>query len=157
MIQKLAQVAEDEAETELDFVEAQRAIQVLQDQADELRRKAHQALEKKRLLQQRRLRLRKDANLLSERERKMFARELASIEEMEKLEAEAAERTSASASASAPEGLPTGSFGPSVPDVLDPNPLLSGFALSPVPSEFLGMEIPADWSFSQLLDTEDTA
>ena len=73
----------------------------------------------------------------------MYARELASIEEMEKLEAEAA---AGSAAASEPD--PSGS---SVPVVHDPFP--PGFGLSPVPSEFLGMEIPADWSFSQLIGT----
>lgn len=135
-------------DAELDFEEAQRALSKLHESMAALQHQASLALEKKRQLRQRRLRLRKEANLLTSREREMFARELASIEEMEKLEEEA--------SASAVVGSsPNQSSGSLVPDVLDP--AVAGFALSPVPSEFLGMGLPEDWSLSQYLNTDGTA
>lgn len=113
------------------------------------------ALEERRLaVQTRRLeilsrkrRLRKEANLLSSRESEMFAREFESIEEMEKLEEEAAQ-----ASQVVP---PTGSSEPSVP--CGPDLSASESALSPFPSEWLEMEIPPDWSFAQYLHTGGTA
>lgn len=136
----LAQVAEDEADAELDAEEVERALEAIQKRLQAVR-------ERKRTLRERRIRLRQKANLLTSREREMFARELASIEEMEKLEAEAGlggedRPPTESGESSGPGGLPDG---------------LDASGLSPVPSELLGMDIPADWSFSQLLHTGDNA
>jgi hypothetical protein len=107
------------------------------------------ALEKKRILHAERLRILKQEKLLSSRERKMFARELALIEELERLETEAAVKE-AQAPTEESVGELSGPSGPADASAFD-------FGLSPVPSEFLGLEIPGDWSFSDFLAVGGTS
>ena len=76
----------------------------------------------------------------------MFSQELASIKEIEKLEAEAG-----LGGEDHPPTESSGSLGPGAQE--DP---IANFALSPVPSELLRMDIPIDQSFSQLLYTGDS-
>jgi len=72
-------VAAEEAEVEAEFV------------ISELEKKAQEALLRKQELRSRKLRLRKQLGLLSQKEENLFASELASIEEVERLEREASE------------------------------------------------------------------
>jgi hypothetical protein len=106
--------------------------------------------ERKLALISRRLRLRKEANLLTSKEKILFEKELASIEEVEKLEAEAAKASASSGSSSVPSGS-------SAPCAQADDLASFGLAVSPVPSEFLGLDLPDDWSYSQFLDTGGTA
>jgi hypothetical protein len=106
--------------------------------------------QKKETLLSRRLRLRKEANLLTSKEKILFEKELASIEEVEKLEAEAAKASASSGSSSVPSGS-------SAPCAQADDLASFGLAVSPVPSEFLGLDLPDDWSYSQFLDTGGTA
>jgi len=126
---KLAQVAEDEADTALEFAVAQQKLSL--------------ALEKMRTLRNRRLRLRREAGLLSDREKSMFAKELASIEEVERLEREQEKGRSDV----------SGSLGSSEPPLSAADSELLDF----VSSDFLSEGLPPDWSFSQLLGSPNTA
>jgi len=114
--------------SETDWANLRKLKKSVQEQLDEVELRASQLhLELAAIaaqmstLSSRRLRLRKEAGLLSEKEKEMFARELASIEEVERLEAAAAESSKASVS--------------------DPS----------LPAEFLVDGLPTDFDFSCLL------
>ena len=77
--------------------------------------------------------------MLTKREKEIYARELASIKELERLKAEI---PSAGESSSPPTFLPlSGSV--ELPNVSDLEP----------PANWLEAGLPADWSFSQLLES----
>jgi len=91
-------------------------------------------------LLQKRLRLRKEAGLLTQSEREMFAREIAAIDELDRLESEQEARELASVESSTP----------SEPAVRGAPDLVS------YPAEFLDAgAVSEDWSFSQWLAQPD--
>jgi hypothetical protein len=101
---------------------------------------AHRArvAEERRVLRSRRLRLRKEAGLLSAKEKKMFSDELGAIDELIRLE-EQAGVTVSDGSPKSYEGGPTGQ---------DLNPGWGGF-----PLDYLE-DFPPDLSYSQLTGRE---
>ena len=80
---------------------------------------------------------------MSEKEKEMYSRELQSIKELERLEAE---RLSAEESSSLPMSSP----------LSGPDELPDFSSLEP-PADWLEAGLPANWSFSQLLESGDNA
>jgi hypothetical protein len=100
-------------------------------------------LEKQQEASKRSRYLRKQLGLLSKQEEEMFARENASIAQIEYLEQDVARSQEESSE-------PSGSSAR-----VDPAP--SESALSPFAFDFSGEELPDDWSFSRILSTDGTA
>ena len=121
MDQLKSSVAEKLGQLEDDWVE-------LESKRRELEEQLRRVSDSQRPLMIRRLRLRKEAGLLRDRERKMFARELASIEEIERLEAEAAAETESPVTV--PESSEPG------PSVDFPGELPAEFLLEGIPDDF---------------------
>jgi len=112
--------------------------------------------EKQREVVYRRLRLRKQAGLLREREKAMFARELENIDRLDRLEREAGGPGFGDLDANSFSG---GTVSVSVESSAVVEPVLGSHDFSPpalwleggIPSDWVGPE--ENWSFSQLLDS----